>query len=136
MNLQQQQYNCIGTVAKHCDSNKLCTAENEASNFDLAELFCDYWFMIVEIDEEVQSYILALAECEANPECTTPPEEPSNYDEKYTLLYGGFYLDCESKQRPFEGVYTILAYYSYSRYIILNGFSDTPNGIVTKTNEF
>ena len=39
MNLHHHQYNCIGILAKHCDNSKLCTAENEASNFDLAELY-------------------------------------------------------------------------------------------------
>lgn len=125
MNLQHHQYNCIGILAKHCDNSKLCTAENESSNFDLAELFCDFWVEIEQIELEVQAYI-------SNSELP----EPDNYNEKYALLFGGNYLDCKEKQRPFEGIYKILAYYSYSRYIILNGFSDTPNGLVQKTNEF
>lgn len=125
MNLQQSQYNCIGIVAKHCDLSKLCVAENEASNFDLSELFCDYWLTIEEISEELQAYI-------DNPELP----EPVNYELKYELLFGGFYFDCKNKKRPFQGVYTLMAYYSYARYIVLNGFSDTPNGLVTKTNEF
>lgn len=127
MNLLPLQYNCIGIVAKHCDNSKLCIAENEASNFDLAELFCDFWVEIEAIEVEIKSYDDA-------PE--PKPEKPVNYDEKKDLLEGGIYLDCSGKQRPFEGIYKILAYYSYSRYIILNGFSDTPNGLVQKTNEF
>jgi len=127
MNLLPSLYNCIGIVAKHCDSSKLCIAENEASNFDLTELFCDFWIEVETISAEVQAYIAA-------PE--PKPELPTNYTEKYALLYGGIYTDCAQKQRPFEGVYKILTYYSYSRYIILNGFSDTPNGLVQKTNEF
>lgn len=125
MNLQQSQYNCIGILAKHCDLSKLCVAENEASNFDLAELFCDFWIDIETIANEVQAYIL-------NPELP----EPTNYEEKTFLLNGGVYLDCSEKQRPFEGVYKIMAYYSYARYIVLNGFNDTATGIVTKTNDF
>jgi len=125
MNLLPLQYNCIGIVAKHCDLSKLCIAENEASNFDLAELFCDFWITIEQIDAEVQAYI-------DDPELPIP----ENYNEKYALLYGGIYLDCSQKQRPFDGVYKILTYYSYSRYVILNGYSDTPNGLVQKTNEF
>jgi len=125
MNLLHSQYNCIGIVAKHCDLSKLCVAEDEASNFDLAELFCDFWITIEQIDTKVQAYI-------ANPELPIP----ENYDEKYALLYGGIYLDCSQKQRPFDGIYKILTYYSYSRYIVLNGYSDTPNGLVQKTNEF
>lgn len=125
MNLSRLQYNCIGTVAQHCDSNKLCISENEASNYDLAELFCDFWYKIEQIDIEIQAYIL-------NPELPLP----ENYQSKYNLLFGGTFLDCDNKPRVFGGVYKTLAMYSYSRYVILNGFSDTPNGVVTKTNEF
>lgn len=125
MNLLQSQYNCIGILAKHCDLSKLCVAENEASSFDLAELFCDFWMEIEAIDAEVKAYI-------DNP--TLPI--PSNYAEKSFLLNGGVYLDCSEKQRSFEGVYKIMAYYSYARYIVLNGFNDTATGMVTKTNEF
>ena len=127
MNLLQSQYNSIGIVAKHCDLTKLSVAENEASNFDLAELFCDFWIEIENIAAEIQAY-----EASANPEKV----EPENYAEKTALLNGGTYLDCSEKQRPFEGVYKIMAYYSYARYIVLNGFNDTANGMVTKTNEF
>lgn len=125
MNLSPTQYNCIGILAKHCDLSKLCVAENEASNFDLAELFCDFWLDVETINAEVKAYIL-------DPELP----EPTNYEEKTFLLNGGVYLDCSEKQRPFEGVYKIMAYYSYARYIVLNGFNDTATGMVTKTNEF
>lgn len=127
MNLLPSQYNCIGILAKHCDNTKLCIAENEASNFDLAELFCDFWVEIEQIESEVKAYDDA-------PE--PKPVPPENYAEKKALLEGGNYTDCAGKLRPFEGIYKILVYYSYSRYTILNGFSDTPNGLVQKTNEF
>lgn len=127
MNLLQSQYNCIGTVAKHCDNSKLCVAENEASNFDLAELFCDFWVEIEQINDEIIAYD------NADPQ---PPEPPVNYAEKKALLDGGNYTDCGGKLRPFEGVYKIMAYYSYARYVMLNGFNDTATGLVQKTNEF
>src|SRR6476620_5288673 len=127
MNLLPAQYNCLGIIAQHCDLSKLCIAENEASSFDLAELFCDFWADIEAINNEIKAY----------DEVDDPkPEKPENYDLKKSLLEGGTYTDCNGKTKPFEGVYKILAYYSYSRYIILNGFSDTPNGLVQKTNEF
>lgn len=125
MNLIPAQYNCIGILAKHCDLSKLCVAENEASSFDLAELFCDFWMDIESLANEVQAYI-------ADNELPIP----INYAEKSFLLNGGVYLDCSEKQRPFEGIYKIMAYYSYARYIVLNGFNDTATGMVTKTNEF
>jgi len=127
MNLQPQQYKCLGIIAQHCDLSKLCIAENEASNFDLAELFCDFWVDIEAIDNEIRFY----------DEADEPkPEQPLDYDLKKELLEGGTFVDCNGKLKNFEGVYKILAYYSYSRYIILNGFSDSPNGLVQKTNEF
>ena len=125
MNLLPLQYNCIGILAKHCDLSKLCVAENEASNFDLAELFCDFWMEIEDIVKEIELYDL-----------NSSLPEPENYTEKTFLLNGGVYLDCSEKQRPFEGIYKIMAYYSYARYIVLNGFNDTATGMVTKTNEF
>lgn len=127
MNLLPQQYNCIGILAKHCDLSKLCVAENEASSFDLAELFCDFWVEIEQINAEIIAYDNAE---EPKP---TPPE---NYTEKKALLDGGNYTDCGGKLRPFEGIYKIMAYYSYARYVMLNGFNDTATGLVQKTNEF
>jgi hypothetical protein len=125
MKLLPHHYNCIGILAKHCDLSKLCIAETEALNFDLAELFCDVWIEIENIIKEVQDYI-------SNPD----NQKPEYYNEKNLLLNGGYYVDCSNKQRRFEGIYKIMAYYSYSRYIVINGFNDTANGIVTKTNEF
>ena len=127
MNLLPQQYNCIGILAKHCDLSKLCVAENEASNFDLAELFCDFWVEIEQINAEIIAYD------NADPQ---PPEPPENYTGKKALLDGGNYTDCGGKLRPFEGIYKIMAYYSYARYVMLNGFNDTATGLVQKTNEF
>ena len=125
MNLSQSKYNSIGILAKHCDLSKLLVAENEASNFDLSELFLGFWMEIETIANEVQAYI-------TNPALPIP----TNYAEKLFLLNGGIYTDCLGKQRPFEGVYKIMAYYSYARYVVLNGFNDTATGMVTKTNDF
>lgn len=127
MTLQPNQYNCIGIVATHCDQNKLCIAQNEASDFDLAELFCDFWTDIEAMNDEVIAYQNAPI---------PKPAEPTNLALKLELLNGGFYTDCAGKKRPFEGVYSILARYSYSRYVILNGFNDTATGMKNKTNEF
>lgn len=126
MNLLPLQYNCIGILAKHCDNSKLCVAENEASDYDLAELFCDFWFEIEQISDEIIAYDNAKPK----------PEKPLNYEEKKALLDGGNYTDCGGKLRPFGGVYKIMAQYSYARYVMLNGFNDTSTGLVQKTNEF
>lgn len=46
------------------------------------------------------------------------------------------WLDLINGNDKHKGIRTIWAYYAYSRYIILNGFNDTPNGMVNKTNGF
>ena len=134
--LLPEDYLCIGIVAKHCDNTKLCVAENEALNFDLSELFCDFWNDILIYWQEVDAYDMAVSDCDGNIECIESIPEVENYADKKALIYGGTFLNCSEKLRPFAGVKKILAYYSYSRYIILNGFSDTPSGMVQKTNEF
>lgn len=118
-------YSCIGTVAQHCDLSKLCVAETEASNFDMAGLFCDFWYDILAFKKEVDDY-------DANPNL----KKPDNYEQKKALVYGGTFTACNGSIRPFEGVVKIWTYYSYSRYVIINGFNDTATGMVTKTNEF
>jgi hypothetical protein len=137
MLLLQSDYACIGEVAKHCDYTKLCIAENEALKFDLAQLFCSEWSDIKEIWDEIIEYLAEVAECEAIPDCD--PDlipQPENYDFKYKLIFGGTFEGCNGKTRQFEGVKAMLIYYSYARYILINGFNDSPTGMVQKTNEF
>lgn len=128
--LQQSDYTNIGLVAQHCDLRKLEIAENEAYNFDLGELFCDTWDEIVEIWDELNAYDA----CILDPDCV--PVVPINEAEKRNLIYGGEYTGCNGKTRNQSGVKAILIYYSYARYIVLNGFNDTATGMVTKTNDF
>lgn len=142
----QADFSCIGDVAKHCVTDKLCIAIFEAQEYDLSELFCDFWPDIVEIAKEVQeyetdyaAYLIDLAECEADPDCETPPIEPIepvNYAEKRNLICGGSFEGCNGKTKTHLGIKNILVNYAYSRYVILNGFSDTASGNVKKTNEF
>lgn len=144
--ITQADFGCIGQVAMHCDNTKLCIAINEARDFDLAELFCGFWediigyFTIIEnYDNAYAEYLIELAACEANPECDTPPVapvEPHNYDLIRSLLCGGYFEGCGGKQRQHFGVKRMMVYYSYARYLLINGFSDTPGGVVRKTNEF
>ena len=54
--INQSDFDCIGQVAKHCDLQKLCVAINEAQDFDLSELFCDFWNEILEINNELKAY--------------------------------------------------------------------------------
>lgn len=134
--LQPNDFNNVGLVAAHCDLKKLNIAEKEAYNFDLGELFCDFWDEVIEIWNEIDAYLAELAACEADPECETPPVIPDDYQQKYNLIYGGEFTGCNGKTRNHLGVKAILVYYTYARYVILNGYNDTPTGIVTKTNDF
>ena len=106
--LFQSDFQNIADVAIHCDQRKLNQAIREAQDYDLEELFCDFWNVIV-----------------------------TNWDnEAYkTLIDGGVYEGCKGN-RSFAGVKKILALYTYSRYIIINNFNDTPNGNVSKNNDF
>lgn len=128
--LQPSDYSPFGIVATHCDLRKLEIAENEAYRFDVSELFCDTWDEIIEIWDE----LIAYDACVADPECI--PVVPVNLAEKRSLIYGGEYTGCNGKTRKHYGVKDILIYYSYARYVILNGFNDTATGVVKKTNEF
>lgn len=144
--ISKTDFACIGDVAAHCDTNKLCIAINEAQDFDLAQLFGDEWVDVLAIFDEVNdyqtayaAYLIELAACEADPECTTPPEAPvppDDYDIKQNLICGGEFTTCNDKTRLHKGVKNMLVYYSYSRYLIINGMSDTAAGTVKKTNEW
>lgn len=134
--ISQEDFDCIGQIAKHCDLPKLCIAINEAQDFDLAELFCDFWDSILEINEEVEDYKQALIDFESCDEDCVEPTIPENYDLKVNLICGGSYEGCNDKVKKHFGVKRILTYYAYSRYLIINEFNDTPNGQVSKTNNF
>lgn len=132
----QSDFDCIGQVAKHCDNEKLCIAIAEAQEFDLAELFCGFWDDIIAIWDELLAYDAAVIACELDPDCETPPTPPENLEQKRALICGGEYTGCNNNVRKQRGVKRILVYYAYSRYLVLNGFTDTPSGAVRKTNDF
>lgn len=112
MLIQKSDYAGIGQIANHCDLAKLTIATNEAEDFDLEGLFCDFW-------EDIKEHF------------SDPLEEPWK-----ALIDGGEFEGCNGKTRSFKGIKKLIAYYGYARYIILNSFNDTPNGNVSKTNDF
>lgn len=108
--LSRSDFAGIGDIANHCDLGKLNIAINEASLFDMEDIFCDFW---IEIKNNWDST-----------------------DENWSgLINGGSYSGCNGS-RTHGGLKEVLKYYAYSRYIILNGFNDTPSGMVAKTNSF
>lgn len=108
--ITQNDFSCIGDVAKHCNVPKLCTAINESENFDFLPLVCG------------EFYVDILANL-ANPLYVN-------------LLNGGSFLGCNGKNDVHFGLKKVLVYYAYSRYIMINQYNDTANGLVQKTNEF
>ena len=100
----------IGDIANHCDLNKLNIAINEAADFDMEGLYCDLWDDIIE-------------------------NWDSTEEDWRNLIDGGNYQGC-NRTRKHQGIKRVWAYYAYSRYILINGFNDTPSGMVAKTNQF
>src|SRR5690625_2748575 len=107
----------IGMVAKHCNYIKLDIAINEAMEFDLRKLICGLFWEVKNVWE--QSFYDDFE------------------DEKWdSLINGSDYTGCNDVQKQHRGLKTLLTYYAYSRYLVLNGFDDTANGVVQKTNQF
>lgn len=122
--IEKSDFACVGDIATHCDLPKLCIAIGEAQEFDLSELFCDYWITILDIWNEVDLYQEALIEYEqcideGGEECIEP-EEPENYALKLNLICGGSFESCNGKTRNHLGIKRILVYYAYSRYLLIN----------------
>ena len=109
--LQSSDFINIGNVAKHCDLEKLNIAINEAILFDLKPLLCELYY---EVD--------------------------TNWDAIngiwFNLITPIQFTGCNNKPKSHEGLKNMLIRYAYARYIIINEFNDTPNGGVTKTNNF
>ena len=111
ISITQNDFSVIGQLAKHCDIDKLNIAINEAILFDLKPLICDLFF---EVD--------------------------TNWDDQsgiwFDLIYPKEFTGCNEKTKKHQGLKTILVRYVYARYVILNNFDDTPNGGVTKNNDW
>lgn len=108
--ITQSDFAAIGQMTKHCDTGKLQIAVQETIMFDMKRLFGSFWFDL-----------------------------ETNFDSgdlKWTDVMAPREYTAKEKTYRHEGVKNILLYFAYSRYVVLNGFNDTPTGHVTKTNEF
>jgi hypothetical protein len=108
--ITQADFSFIGQIAKHCDLPKLNIAIEEAKIFDLMPLLCTNLYLDIDTKWLQPTYSL--------------------------LVNGGQYVGCNEKKDFHLGIKKVLIYYAYSRYILINGFNDTANGMVQKTNEF
>lgn len=110
--ITQLHFQCIGQVAKHCDNEKLCIAIEESKDFDLSNLFC------------YDLFIEAL-------------EHFTDTDPFWVNLWnGGTFTSSCGKIKNHFGLNRVWVCYAYARYLLLNGYNDTPTGFKQKTNDF
>lgn len=109
--LNRDDFYPIGLVAKHCNLEKLQIAINESILFDLKGLLCGLFF---DVDTNWDS------ETELWTNIIDPLE----------------FTGCNDKPKSHQGLKNVLIRYAYARYVILNNFDDTPNGGVTKSNDW
>lgn len=101
----------IGLVAKHCNLEKLQIAINEAILFDLKGLLCGLFYEVDENWDDTEGIWFDII-------------DPLEFD------------GCNEKPTSHQGLKNVLIRYAYARYVILNNFDDTPNGGVTKSNDW
>ena len=101
----------LGIIANHCDQKKFDIAVNEAIEFDLKNILGNLF----------------------NPVNDNWDQGTGIYAD---IILPKTYQNCLEYDTTHQGLKKVLAYYSYSRYIMINSFDDTPNGLVGKTNNF
>lgn len=109
--LVQSDFTGIGSIAKHCNLEKLDIAVNEAILFDLKPLLCDLFFEVDENWEDTEGIW-------------------------FDLIAQKEFTGCNDRKKSHQGLKNALIRYSYARYVILNPYDDTPNGGVTKSNDW
>ena len=122
--ITQADFKGLGQVATHCDLEKLEIALNEAYNFDLCEVFGNFSASVGLVVDEVLSHGGAGHDHhdEANPD--------------WDLAVLGTAFEVNGVTINTLGLKTAIVYYAYARYLVLNGYNDTPNGQVSKENPF
>lgn len=109
--ITQQDFKGVGQVATHCDLPKLEIAIDEAILFDLEPLLCNLFGLVDENWREATGIYKDIVAPKAYENC-------ANYKTKHL------------------GLRRVLVYFAYARYLLINPMDDTPNGAVTKQNDF
>ena len=125
MVFKQEDFNNIGVMAVHCNDNKLQIAIDEAFNFDLCIVFKDCHIPIKRMILKVLEYDYELPD---------NPIEPPTEIEK-SLVFGNSF---EHDDKPYDnmGLKKGLLYYSYARYLTINGWNDSATGMKDKNFSF
>ena len=109
--ITQKDFEEIGQLAVHCDKEKLDIAIHESMIFDFEPFLCENFTDVYENWDSLES---AWKD----------------------LICGSSYVGCSERNMRHLGLKRMLLYYIYARYTVLNNYNDTPNGSVTKTNDF
>lgn len=102
----------IVDVATHCDYSKLNIAINEALNFELPEILCEYYDIILDAFNSEDKTELQLK-----------------------LLNGDTYK-CGRITKKYLGVKQLLVYYSYANYLLNSSLTDSGLGFKQKTDQY
>ena len=97
-------------LSKGRDVDTIETFIQEAQDLDLKELVCrEFYFDILKNYQE-QAY--------------------------QKLIHGETYTDADGNDIEFKGLKAVLVHFTYARYTLRSHVTDTPFGMVQKTNEF
>jgi hypothetical protein len=109
--LTKADFRDLGQVAQHCDQEKLEIAVQEAVMYDIKPLLCDlFWDVNDNWTDTSGVYFDLITETQ--------------------------YENCRGNDVKHPGVSKVLKYFAYARYILVNGFEDTPMGQVQKNQQF
>jgi hypothetical protein len=104
----------VGQTAQHYDTTKFNIALAEAIKFDFRGLLGDLFYSL-------NDGAIWQGSVEAKWDQIIDPFEFQN---------------CRNNTVSHDGLKTVLAYFVYARYLLVNEFTDSPNGSVNKTSDF
>lgn len=107
-----EDYFSVVDVAKHCNYPKLDIAIDEALNFELPEILCEYYQIVLDAFEA---------------------EEPT--EEQLKILNGDTF-QCGRTTKKFLGAKKLLVYYSFANYLLNSHLHDTGLGFKQKTDQY
>lgn len=117
--ISQEDFECIGQVAKHCDWQKLCIYIREQQNLSLLPKIGPCLF------DKLMAYDLGF--------CISGGYDGENILK--SLWHGGRYTSCDGTPNVHFGLKRSLIHWSYGAYVYRNSFTDSPFGMVQKVSQ-